>query len=152
MGPLLARAKKNCIVTKGGCWEWSGTRVKGGYGRTKIGSRTDGSRRSVLVHRAVFEEKYGELEEGMTVHHKCENPPCFRPSHLKAMTLWDNTKKSKKSPTAVNARKKRCPRCGAKYEKRPDGKGRRCRPCLLDYYKNYNANRKKTHHERTRAA
>src|SRR5574344_316971 len=49
-----------------GCWEWFGSK-RNGYGRMIIGSRTDGTRKSVSAHRIAYELAYGEIPIGMEV-------------------------------------------------------------------------------------
>lgn len=141
--PLKERLKKNMRVDENGCWRSTvKSKVKGGYTRIHVGSRTDGSRRHVLMHRASYEAFVGPIPEGMTIDHLCEVTDCINPEHLKPATLWDNGRRSKTSPTAVNARKTECPKCGGQYSVKPTG-GRDCRPCRLDYFRQYNAKRSK---------
>ena len=73
-----------------GCIEYQGTRGRFGYGQTRIGSRIDGTRRSVKVHRLVWEEHHGPIPEGLVVRHKCDNPPCCNIEHLEIGTQQDN--------------------------------------------------------------
>ena len=41
-----------------GCWEWTGSK-RNGYGRMIIGSRKDGTRKSMSAHRVSYELEYG---------------------------------------------------------------------------------------------
>jgi hypothetical protein len=81
----MIREKFEKYVTKQkGCWLWSGTRNRGGYGYFHI------NRRCVLAHRASWVIHFGEIPNGLCVLHKCDNPECTRPSHLFLGTRQDN--------------------------------------------------------------
>jgi hypothetical protein len=73
-----------------GCWLWTGASSAKGYGLMVVGSRSDGSRRTVHVHRAVFEERHGRLPKSVQVCHKCDTPPCGNIDHLFAGTNEEN--------------------------------------------------------------
>jgi hypothetical protein len=71
------------------CWPWVGSR-NGGYGRTHVGSRSDGTRKQARAHRISYEIANGPIPDGLNVLHKCDNPPCCNPSHLFLGTQMDN--------------------------------------------------------------
>lgn len=68
-----------------GCWEWKRCLSSAGYG--KIG--VDGG--SVYAHRLSWEMANGEIPDGASVLHHCDNPPCVRPDHLFLGSKKDNT-------------------------------------------------------------
>jgi len=59
-----------------GCWVWTATTNKKGYGRFWNGERLVGA------HRWAYERYVGPVPEGHMVLHRCDNPPCVRPDHL----------------------------------------------------------------------
>lgn len=74
----------NLTIMPSGCWEWSKTRNPDGYGiMTWQGSRD-------VVSRIVWAIIHGAIPEGTKILHRCDNPPCARPSHLFAGTQRDN--------------------------------------------------------------
>ena len=91
-------------VQKGdGCWEWTGKVATTGYGRIKIDGREHGA------HRVAYRLAFGEIPEGLQVHHRCENRRCVRPEHLEAVTIRTNVLLGR-GITAVQARQRQCKR------------------------------------------
>lgn len=85
-GPKLA---PEAVIKGGGiepCLEWGGPRLPKGYGTLRV---EEGKK--VYIHRAVWENAHGPIPEGLVVMHICDNPPCYRLSHLKLGTYSDNT-------------------------------------------------------------
>lgn len=75
-------------VTKGdGCWVWTGTLDKHGYGAFKVGGKM------VIAHRFALILS-GENIDGLFGCHGCDNPPCVRigDGHVFVGTPLDNTR------------------------------------------------------------
>jgi len=68
------------------CWAWKyGTfKKRGGYGQFSYNSIPS------YAHRVSWELVFGEIENGLCVLHKCDNPPCCNPNHLFLGTRADN--------------------------------------------------------------
>lgn len=77
--PLLPWSAYPCLE-----WPFSRLRRPWPYGVSRKKGRT------ILAHRAAFEMTYGSLVDGLSVLHHCDNPPCYRPSHLFSGTALDN--------------------------------------------------------------
>lgn len=63
-----------------GCWEWTGTRNPNSYGQID----------KVAAHRVSYFLATGNDPGEMLVLHRCDNPPCVRPTHLFLGTHLDN--------------------------------------------------------------
>lgn len=72
------------VERAGDCWVWQGTITRGGYGRFWLYGRM------LRAHRAAYYFTYGSLPDGLHICHRCDNPPCVRPSHLFVGTDRDN--------------------------------------------------------------
>jgi len=81
-------------VLEDGCWEWMGSRIKGGYGHFGVGSRTDGSRKLVLAHRLCYETLIGPIPDGLESDHLCRNRACVNPTHIEPVTRSENLRRS----------------------------------------------------------
>lgn len=77
----LAAAK---VAIVGTCWEWQGSRDRGGYGRL-------GRRGKVhAAHRYVYEILVGEIPAGLDIDHLCRNHACCNPGHLEPVDRRTN--------------------------------------------------------------
>lgn len=56
------------------------------YGYAKI--HDDGKK--IGVHRLMYEQKYGKIDDDFVIRHKCDNPSCINPEHLVHGTQKDN--------------------------------------------------------------
>ena len=107
-----------------GCHEWKGFRDKRGYGRTRLmGERQ-------LVHRIVWENRYGPVPEDLELDHMCRNTSCCNPEHLRAVTSKVNVLASE-NPCAENARKTHCPKCGGEFSPLKKNGWRYCKLCHI---------------------
>ena len=81
-------SRRRYRVTRTGCWEWTGARVPGGYGKLTIKGK------SVSAHRKFYEDAKGAIPEGYYLDHLCKNRPCVRPDHLEVVTPTENVRRS----------------------------------------------------------
>ena len=86
----------------GACWLWTGTTIKGGYGRFTSGGH------KILAHRFAYELLVGPVPGGFELDHLCRVHSCVNPDHLELVTHRVNTLRGL-APTALNAKKTHCP-------------------------------------------
>lgn len=84
------------------CMEWPRSKVAFGYGQIKF---KDGCR---AVHRVAYELAVGPVGAGFFALHRCDNPACFRPSHLFLGTKLDNSRDCAKKGRERHTRGEAC--------------------------------------------
>ena len=65
---------------EGTCWLWTRSTRRDGY--AQIMSR----RRCLAAHRVAFALAYGEIPDGLHLHHLCGVRRCVNPAHLTPIT------------------------------------------------------------------
>lgn len=69
--------------TPDSCWEWVGSKSNG-YGQVRIGGRLR------FAHRVSWELANGPIPDGLVIDHRCVNPACVNPRHLRVVTVSQN--------------------------------------------------------------
>jgi hypothetical protein len=83
--PIITRLWKLCEPEPNtGCWLWTITRNRKGYGLVTAGGKTR------HAHRVAYELAVGPIPSDMCVLHKCDMPSCINPAHLFLGTNADN--------------------------------------------------------------
>lgn len=113
-----------------GCWLWTAAMGSKGYGRFNPDGRTRDA------YRWAYEHFVGPVPPGKVLDHfVCSDRRCVNPSHLRPVTVRENSLRSDISIPAVNAAKTQC---NHGHEFTPENtwiskRGqRRCRRCRAD--------------------
>lgn len=67
------------------CWEWQGSLTLLKYGMINLRNE------HIMAHRVSFVLAGGSLVDPVVLH-KCDNPPCCNPAHLRNGTHGDNVR------------------------------------------------------------
>lgn len=95
MLPEPVVAKFYALLRVGGeddCWPYEGGgEVAPGWHR-RITHWVDGKKLGFSAHRVAYELANGEIQGGLFVLHRCDNPVCCNPKHLFLGTQGDNAR------------------------------------------------------------
>lgn len=116
------------------CWVWQGYTCEG-YGRITA-KFPDGTRRTVLNHRAAYQTLVGPIPDDAEMDHLCRVRACWNPWHLDPVTRTVNLLRGLGPQTARMAQraKTHCPQ-GHPYDEANTarrGSRRHCRACDRD--------------------
>lgn len=130
-----------------GCWLWSGSQDKDGYGRCSFKGN-----RGWRSHRLFYLIFKGPLVKGQMIIHKCDTPSCVNPDHLRQGTAHDNMEDMASKGRGVNQKKTHCP-FGHEYKKETtyakENGQRVCKLCMRERdHARYKKNREKVLKER----
>ena len=106
--------------TDSGCLEWQGAKNGRGYGVVSAYQMPTGQAKLEYTHRLAFFAASGPIPADRVVDHKCKNPSCINPDHLRLLTHEDNARTAKPEPI--------CRTCGGQKHRQRSGR-MSCAPC-----------------------
>lgn len=82
--PLIDRLKQKIVVMPSGCWHYTGSTDRCGYGRISVGKHRLGA------HKVAYLLLVGDFDQELELMHSCDNPICVNPAHLSPATHQEN--------------------------------------------------------------
>ena len=77
-------------ITESGCWIFTGSINREGYGKIGLGGRTQGVDRA---HRVTYRHYKGDIPQGLELDHLCRVRSCCNPDHLEPVTRKENCRR-----------------------------------------------------------
>ncbi len=95
----------NFVDITGTCWNWTGSKNQGGYGRFSVLGK------HFVAHRWLYEQLYGAVDKKLDLDHLCRNRGCVNPAHLEPVTRKENCRRGIARQVAgiFNKAKTHCP-------------------------------------------
>ena len=87
--PLIDRFLARREIMPSGCWHWTGSVAKNGYGQLSAREPKWGTR---YVHRWAYTHYKGAIPDGKMIRHTCDNRICCNPEHLIPGDSVDNVR------------------------------------------------------------
>jgi hypothetical protein len=78
-----------------GCWLWTDSVTRFGYGQFYIGKTDEGQNVIVKPHRFAYELLVRSLEQWETIDHLCRVGHCVNPDHMEPVTAAENRRRGR---------------------------------------------------------
>lgn len=117
---LPRHIQRNIVEAPGGCWLWTRSRSRDGYGSASFNNKTH------QAHRLVYTLLRGAPPPGKQLDHICRVRHCVNPDHLDPVTNLENQKRSPLTPAGMVL-------CAQGHALTHDGHQRRCSICAAEY-------------------
>src|SRR5688500_14913394 len=91
---LQEKINRNVEVNSDGCWIWQGHIAKNGYGKSNMGSVSEGTYICTSAHRISYIAFKGVIPKDYHVDHLCRVKSCVNSDHLEAVTARENIHRS----------------------------------------------------------
>jgi len=117
---LPRHIRRNIVEGADGCWLWTRSRSRDGYGWASLEDKT------YQAHRLVYVILRGEPPEDLVLDHLCRVRHCVNPAHLEPVTPAKNLLRSELTPAGAKV-------CAKGHAFIHNGHQRRCPVCLAEY-------------------
>ncbi|MGJ4084383.1 HNH endonuclease signature motif containing protein [Corynebacterium macclintockiae] len=118
--------------TDGDCW--ISTYSVASHGYAQIGWQDGSYRQVVTAHRAAWVyHNEAQIPDGHTVDHLCKNRRCVNPGHLRALSNFENARRTRGRDWPVGT----CANGHPNSELYWNGERYRCRLCKATHNRNY---------------